>query len=86
MEYILCYLLAVNVAAWIFYGVDKWKARHKAWRIPEWVLLLLAFAGGSAGALIGMRTFHHKTRKPKFAIGVPALLAVQCAAFVWFLY
>ena len=83
MEYVFYYLLAVNIIACFFYGMDKWKARHGAWRIPERVLLLLAFVGGSLGALLGMRIFHHKTRKSKFAIGVPALLAVQCIVLIY---
>ena len=49
MEYLFYYLLAVNIIACFFYGMDKWKARHGAWRIPERVLLLLAFVGGSWG-------------------------------------
>ena len=83
MEYLFYYLLAVNIIACFFYGMDKWKARHGAWRIPERVLLLLAFVGGSLGALLGMRIFHHKTRKSKFDIGVPALLAVQCIVLIY---
>ena len=40
-------------------------------------LLGLAAAGGSVGALLGMHLFHHKTRKKKFTIGVPLMLAAQ---------
>ena len=83
MDYLFYYLLAVNIIACSFYGMDKWKARHGAWRIPERVLLLLAFVGGSLGSLLGMRIFHHKTRKSKFTIGVPALLAVQCIVLIY---
>ncbi len=46
-------------------------------------LLTLAAAFGSVGALFGMYTFRHKTRKPKFAYGVPALLVVHLALFYW---
>ena len=28
-------------------------------------------------AILGMRFFHHKTRKARFAIGVPVILLVQ---------
>lgn len=33
------------------YGIDKWKAHRKQWRISEKMLLFLAVIGGSAGAL-----------------------------------
>jgi len=70
------YLLTINALAFIFYGVDKLKARHHHWRIPEWTLLAMAIFGGSIGALIGMHLFHHKTRKPAFRFGVPAILLI----------
>lgn len=65
------YLLALNLATFFTYGWDKQKAKQNQWRIPEHTLLALAFAGGGVGALLGMRLFHHKTRKAKFRWGVP---------------
>ena len=55
-------LIAVNLLAFALYGIDKWKARHNRWRIPESTLLLFAACGGSVGALLGMYLFRHKTR------------------------
>lgn len=78
MRYLMYYLIIINIAAWIMYGLDKWKAKSGAWRIPERTLLLTALAGGSVGALVGMLLFHHKTRKPKFMIGVPVMFAAHC--------
>ena len=78
MRYMMYYLIIINIAAWIMYGLDKWKAKSGAWRIPERTLLLTALAGGSVGALAGMLLFHHKTRKPKFMIGVPVMFAAHC--------
>lgn len=74
------YLLAVNILAFVLFGADKQKARRNAWRIPEKTLILSAVIGGSVGAILGMRFFHHKTRKAKFAIGVPVILLVQIGA------
>ena len=71
------YLVIVNIIAFGMYGVDKQKAIKKQWRIPEAQLLAVAAIGGSAGALLGMQFFHHKTRKWKFRVGVPLILAVQ---------
>lgn len=71
------YLLIINAAAFCAFGIDKTKARKNAWRIPEKTLLALALLGGSAGALLGMAVFHHKTRKKKFSIGIPLILTVQ---------
>ena len=65
-------LIAINVIAFAVYGLDKKRAIHDEWRIPEATLLTLAAAFGSVGALFGMYTFRHKTRKPKFAYGVPS--------------
>ena len=76
-DYIYYYLLAVNILAFVLFGADKQKARRNAWRIPEKTLILSAVIGGSVGAILGMRFFHHKT---KFAIGVPVILLVQIGA------
>ncbi|MCQ2338738.1 MAG: DUF1294 domain-containing protein [Paludibacteraceae bacterium] len=70
--------------AFILFGVDKWKARHKRWRIPEWVLLLSAALGGSLGALLSMYIFRHKTRKFKFYFLVPLMLIIQVLTFIYF--
>lgn len=74
------YLAAANAVAFAVYGADKRRARRGLWRVPEATLLLLAALGGSVGALAGMYLFRHKTRKPKFFLGVPAILAAQLAA------
>ena len=78
------FLVAINLAAFIVYGVDKRRAERYMWRIPEKVLILLAVFGGSIGALLGMKTFHHKTRKWYFRFGIPAILILQIAALVLF--
>lgn len=75
------YLIVINIVAFAIYGLDKKRAIHDEWRIPEATLLTLAAVGGSVGALFGMQTFRHKTRKPKFAYGVPAMLLVHLGLF-----
>ena len=74
---LVVYLIIINIVAFGMYGIDKQKAIKKQWRIPEAQLLAVAAIGGSAGALLGMQFFHHKTRKWKFRLGVPLILALQ---------
>lgn len=78
----LIYLLIINIIAFIMYGIDKWKAHRKQWRISEKMLLFLAVIGGSAGALAGMYIFHHKTLHKTFTIGVPLILVIQVMIFI----
>ena len=80
---IVFYLVIINLFTFLLYGIDKWKAKRARWRIPESVLLGLAAIGGSAGAWLGMRTWHHKTQHKKFRYGVPAILVAQVAVLVW---
>ena len=83
-ESLWIYLVVVNVLAFALYGIDKYKAKAGAWRIPEKTLLGIAVLGGSVGAIAGMKTFHHKPKHWYFRYGLPALLAIQLAA-VYFL-
>ena len=83
MKYFLLYLLLINAAAFVLMLVDKIKARKNRWRIPERTLIQSALLGGSVGALIGMYTFRHKTRHPKFTLGIPAILIAQIALAVF---
>ena len=71
------YLLAINAVAFLLMLVDKIKAKRNLWRIPEATLIGSAAIGGSIGALLGMYTFRHKTRHPKFTVGIPVILALQ---------
>lgn len=78
------YILGVNFIAFLLFGMDKKRAERQKWRISERTLMLSAAAGGSVGAFFGMYYFHHKTRKPKFRIGVPVLLTVQIVLLWYF--
>ena len=82
MRYIFYYLVAINLITFIVYGIDKFKAKHSLWRIPEATLLGLALIGGSIGAWLGMKAWHHKTMHKKFIYGVPLILLAQIALVV----
>ena len=83
LYFLSAYLLIINAAAFLLMLADKHRARKKLWRIPENIFLLFALLGGSVGILAGMYAFRHKTRKPKFYIGVPVILAAQILFIVW---
>lgn len=76
-QIIIIYLVVINVVTFFMYGIDKWKARKAKWRIREAALLGLAVLGGSVGAWLGMRVWHHKTLHKKFRYGVPAIIVFQ---------
>ncbi len=77
------FLLIMNAVGLLVMLIDKGKARRNAWRIPEATLMGIAALGGSIGVLAGMYLFRHKTRHPKFYLGVPAILVVQVALAVF---
>ncbi|MDY3280929.1 DUF1294 domain-containing protein [Dysosmobacter sp.] len=77
-----CWLLLISLVTFLVFGLDKWKARRKekkesVRRVPERTLFLLAGLGGSVGALLGMKVFHHKTLHKSFRLGIPAILILQ---------
>ena len=69
------YLCVVNAVAFLMYGMDKQKAKRR-----------IAAAGGSIGAWIGMKTFHHKTKHLKFQIGVPVLICIHVCILMYFVF
>ena len=83
---LLIHLAVINVVTFFMYGVDKWKALKSKWRIRETALLTLAVLGGSIGAWLGMKVWHHKTQHKKFKYGVPAIIIVQLALIGFILY
>lgn len=72
-DLLLLYLVTINAAGFVLMLADKHKAKKKLWRIPEATLMTVAALGGSVGSLLGMYTVRHKTKHPKFTIGIPLL-------------
>lgn len=78
------YLLLINALGLVFMYIDKRKAQKHRRRIPEATLMAVAALGGSLGSWAGMYAFRHKTRHPKFYIGVPFFLLLHLALVYWF--
>lgn len=76
------YFISTNLIGFALMGIDKRRARKRAFRIPEATLFLIALIGGSIGSIIGMYTFRHKTRHWYFVYGMPFILFVQIALVV----
>ena len=85
-HYAILYYVIINIIAFILFYVDKRKAEQSKRRIPERSLLFYSFLGGSIGSYLGMRIWHHKTRKPKFRIFVPVWLVLHIAMICFVTY
>ena len=78
------FFIPLSFITFLLLGYDKFLAKNDGWRVPEKVLLSLGIFGGAIGGLLGMRVFHHKTRKNYFWVTF-GLAAVVHIALVLFL-
>jgi uncharacterized membrane protein YsdA (DUF1294 family) len=76
------YVIIMSLIGFVMMGIDKQKARKKAWRVPERVLFGIAFAGGGIGSFLGMYAFRHKTKHTKFVV----LLPMAAVLYIYVLY
>jgi len=74
---LIIYIVAINIVGFFIMGIDKQKARKRAFRIPEATLFMIALVGGSIGTTLGMHLFHHKTRHWYFLYGMPLIIILQ---------
>lgn len=86
LHVVLAYFITVNVLGLVLFGIDKWKAKHDKWRISEATLLSLTAIGGSIGAWVGMKVWHHKTMHKKFKYGIPLVIVLQFVLLLFTLY
>ena len=76
--------MVANVACFVVVVLDKWKARHGAWRVPEITLIMLMWAGGALGGWIAMLVASHKIRKVSFLTKAVAVSVLNAGWFaVW---
>ncbi|NFG25343.1 DUF1294 domain-containing protein [Clostridium botulinum] len=77
IKVVLIYLLFINFIGFSIMLVDKKRAIHKEWRVPEKTLIGISIIGGSIGMILGMFTFRHKTKHLKFLLGIPVIIIIQ---------
>ncbi len=85
IQNIVIYLLVINLVSFFAMWLDKQKAKKGEWRTPEATLMSLVVLGGGIGGIAGMYMFRHKTKKPKFFIGFPAILIAEIVTVVYIL-
>lgn len=78
-DIVLAWLISITVVTLFAYRFDKGIAGSERTRVPERILLLLALAGGSLGAILGMFFIgdRHKTSKTSFMLPFIGILIVQ---------
>lgn len=84
LKIIILYLISINAVSTLMYVIDKHKAQKGKWRTTEFSLIMIAYLGGSIGALIGMYIFRHKTKHIKFRILVPLAFLIHIGIAIWF--
>lgn len=77
MKFLYIYLIIINLIAVIVTIHDKRAAVKGTWRVKENTLLLISALGGSPAMYLTMLLIRHKTRKPKFMVGIPLILIVE---------
>lgn len=85
LKLLLVYLFIINLTGFLIMFIDKSRAKHKEWRVPEKTLIGISAVGGSIGMLFGMHVFRHKTKHIKFTVGVPVILIIQIIAAIYFI-
>ena len=83
---IIIYIIVANLAGIISMAMDKWKAVHRSWRIPEAVLFFIAIIGGSIGSILGMYLCRHKTKHWYFVYGMPLILLIQIVLLCYVIF
>lgn len=81
------WLILISLISVIVTVADKVKAKSGSQRVPEATLMLLSVLGGSFAMLITMLIIRHKTKHPKFMVGIPVIILLQvvagCAIFAF---
>ena len=80
MKYFYIYLIVINLFSAFLTVHDKLAAANHRRRISERGLLLATALGGAPAMYLTMLFISHKTRKPKFMLGIPVIFMIEAAA------
>ncbi|MGB8454517.1 MAG: DUF1294 domain-containing protein [Anaerocolumna sp.] len=80
---VIIYLIVINIVGYAVMGIDKYRAGTNRWRVKEKTLFFLAIIGGSAGSILGMQYFRHKTKHNRFIFGMPLILLLQIMLIIY---
>ena len=78
--------VGLNLLTFFAFALDKGLAKRRSRRVSEAAFLTLSGIGGSIGAMLAMRMFHHKTdakAHPAFDWGIPAAFLAQLTLVLW---
>lgn len=82
-DYLIYYLIVINVIGVIINCLDKYKAKHNKWRIKEATLWIIGLIGGAPLSYLTMKTIRHKTKHKSFMIGMPILAIMQISGLIY---
>lgn len=82
-QFVVLYLIIINLIGFFAMWIDKVKARNGSWRIPENTLFMITFLGGGFGTIAGMYKFRHKTKKLRFTICFPVILLTEIVLVIY---
>lgn len=85
MYFLYFYLAFINIFAVVITVADKKRAERRKWRVSEAMLLFVSAVGGGVSMYVTMRLIHHKTRKLKFMLGIPIIVAFELILVLYLL-
>lgn len=85
-KYFWIYLLLINIYTFYLTYLDKQRAKHRKWRVPEKDFFILSILGGSVGTFISMNLFRHKTKRWYFKYGIPLIILMQIIILYCIIY
>ena len=86
LQYLIIYLIGINLFTYIAFYVDKKKAQKGKRRISEKELLQLSLIGGIIGALFAMKNFRHKTQTKSFYNKIYSILLLYICLILYIVY
>ena len=76
-EQLLTYVVLINLVTLVLCVIDRILAAHRFWRVPEKLLLSLAWIGGAMGAKYAQLVSGHKKLKHDFSVNLNLIIILQ---------